>query len=433
MAHAIGTTPTATPPLGMTLRLKLSVMMFLQFAIWGAWFVFLGNHLINISEEAFTADWIGAIYGTMALGTIIAPLFVGQIADRFFASEKLMAVLHLIGAGLLYWMGEITDPMTFYCVALAYALVYSPTLALSNSIAFSHIPDGNRDFPGLRVLGTIGWIVTNLLFTGLLWLNTSLHLAVLASPFPLAALLSLALGIFSLALPHTPPPGKAGDALPFLKALGLFKDFSFAVFFGVSFVIAIVQAFYFTFIGTFLEAGVHVNVNNVSGLTTIGQIVEMVLLPFLPWFLRHWGMKWVLMVGMLSWGIRYFLFSGYAQADVAALFPLVLLGIALHGPCFDFFFAAGFIHVDNKAPADIRGSGQALFTFLTYGVGMWIGNSLCGKLAGYLTDEATKDKNWAAFWFVPGLGVLICLVIFVLFFRDAGKSKSLAIGVGRAD
>ena len=356
MAHAIGSMPAVKPPLGLTLRVKLSVMMFMEFAIWGGWSVFLSNHLKSISAAEFTDDKIGGIYGTMALGTIIAPLFVGQIADRFFASEKLMALLHLAGAGLLYWMGTITDSDTFYYVALVYALVYSPTLALTNSIAFAHIPDGNRDFAGLRVMGTIGWIVTNLLVSGLLWINTGLDWQVLANPFPLAALLSFGLGVFSLTLPHTPPPGKAGDPLPFLKAIGLFKDFSFAVFFGVSFVIAIVQAFYFAFFGLFLETGPHVARENVSWLTTIGQCVEMVLLPFLPLFLYRWGMKWVLIVGMLSWAARYFLFSAYAHFELDALFFLVVLGIALHGPCFDFFFAAGFIHVDNKAPADIRGS-----------------------------------------------------------------------------
>jgi nucleoside transporter len=424
MSHAVVSTPTIKPPLEFGLRFKLSVMMFLQFAVWGGWFVFLGNHLKSISATAFTDEWVGAIYGTMALGTIIAPLFVGQVADRFFASEKLMAVLHIVGAGLLFWMGEITDPETFYVVALIYALVYSPTLALSNSIAFAHVPDGNRDFAGLRVLGTIGWIVTNLLVSLQFWLNSNfLQLPILANPFPLAALLSFGLGLFSLALPHTPPPGKAGDALPFLKALGLFKDFSFAVFFAVSFVIAIVQAFYFTFLGLFLETGVHVDSKYVTALSTIGQIVEMVLLPFLPWFLRHWGMKWVLIVGMLSWGLRYLLFSAYAQADNNLMFPLVLIGIALHGPCFDFFFASGFIHVDNKAPPDIRGSGQALFTFLTYGVGMWIGNNLCGQLLAYFTNEATGVKDWAGYWFVPAVGVILCLVVFVAFFRDSTSAR----------
>jgi nucleoside transporter len=428
MGHAKGATFsafTAKPALAMGVRLQLSVMMFLQYAIWGSWFVIMGNYLASLDPVRFDKSVIGGIYGTMALGTIFAPLIVGQIADRFFASEKLMAILHLAGAGLLYWMGQIHEPTTFYVVALLYALVYSPTLALSNAIAFAHVPDGNRDFAGLRVLGTVGWIAANWIVGLLLKIEAVSDSAPMPNtPFLLGAGFSLALGFFSFALPHTPPPGKAGDAIPFLKAIGLLKDFSFAVFFGVSFVITIVLAFYYGFTGLYLENGVNLASDNVTLVMSIGQFAELLLLPFLPWFLYRFGMKWVLAIGMLSWGIRYFLFSIYARADLIALYPLVLLGIALHGVCFDFFFAAGFIHVDNKAPADIRGSGQALFTFLTYGVGMWIGNMISGKLADYLTNSTTQAVDWTTFWLVPALGVLICFTVFVLFFR--ADSKPLA-------
>jgi nucleoside transporter len=428
MGHANGVTFAAKPALAMGVRLKLSVMMFLQFAVWGSWFVIMGNYLENLDPQRFTKGVIGSIYGTMALGTIFAPLIVGQIADRFFASEKLMAILHLAGAGLLYWMGQIRDPTAFYVVSLVYALVYSPTLALSNSIAFAHVPDGNRDFAGLRVLGTVGWIAANWIVGLLLKIKTGSDIPALPNaPFLLGAGFSVVLGVFSFTLPHTPPPGKAGDALPFLKALGLLKEFSFAVFFGVSFVITIVLAFYYGFTGLYLEKGVHLDSDDVALVMTIGQFAELLLLPFLPWFLNRWGMKWVLAMGMLSWGIRYFLFSIYARADLVALYPLVLLGIALHGVCFDFFFAAGFIHVDNKAPADIRGSGQALFTFLTYGVGMWIGNMVSGQLADHLTNPATNMVDWTTFWLIPAVGVLVCFAVFVLFFRaDGEKSKPLA-------
>jgi nucleoside transporter len=429
----------AKPPLDMGLRLKLSVMMFLQFATWGAWFVIMGNYL---DSRGFTKGEIGSIYGKMALGTIFAPLFIGQIADRFFSSERLMAVLHFLGAGLLYWMAKIDGPVElfstiiegpvlFYWVALLYALVYSPTLALSNSIAFTHVPDGSRDFPGLRVLGTVGWIAANWIIGLLLWITPSAAGQPMSNePFLLGAMFSCMLAIFSLLLPHTPPPGKAGDALPFLKAVGLLKEFSFAVFFGVSFVITIVLAFYYGFTGIYLEKGVGLEGDNVAPVMTIGQFAELLLLPFLPYFLRHWGMKWVLAIGMLSWGIRYGLFSLYAQADMTLLYPLVLLGIALHGVCFDFFFAAGFIHVDNTAPPEIRGSGQALFTFLTYGVGMWLGNMLSGALGDLLTtktlDAAGKEitvTDWTMFWLIPALGVLFCFAVFVLFFRDKGFKK----------
>jgi nucleoside transporter len=427
MAHA-AVASVVKPPLDMGLRIKLSVMMFLQFATWGAWFVIMGNYL---DSRKFSKGEIGSIYGTMALGTIFAPLFIGQIADRFFSSERLMAVLHLLGAAVLYWMAYIDSPVLFYWVALLYALVYSPTLALSNSIAFTHVPDGGRDFPGLRVLGTVGWIAANWIIGLLLAITpTPAGQPMSNEPFLLGAMFSCMLGIFSLMLPHTPPPGKAGDALPFLKAFGLLKEFSFAVFFGVSFVITIVLAFYYGFTGIFLEKGVHLEGDNVAPVMTIGQFAELLLLPFLPYFLTRWGMKWVLAIGMLCWGIRYALFSLYAQADMTILFPLVLLGIALHGVCFDFFFAAGFIHVDNTAPPDIRGSGQALFTFLTYGVGMWLGNMLSGKLGDLLTtttvDATGKEvsvTDWTMFWLIPAVGVLFCFAVFVLFFRDKGFKK----------
>jgi nucleoside transporter len=425
MAVAVSADNVAKPPLDMGLRLKLSMMMFLQFAIWGSWFVILGNYLTS-PRLNFDGVAVGSIYGTMALASIFAPLFVGQIADRFFASERLMGILHLLGAGFLYWMGQIDDPATFFWVALVYALIYSPTLALSNSIAFSHVPSAERDFPGLRVLGTIGWIAAN-------WLVTLIALATQEPnsnyPFLLGAVFSWMLGIFSFMLPHTPPPGKPGDALPFVRAVGLFKDFSFAVFFGVSFIITIVLAFYYGFTGIFLEKGVQVSVADIPLVMTIGQIAEMILLPFLPLFLARLGMKWVLAFGMLCWGVRYALFAAYAGAGTEILYPLVLLGIALHGICFDFCFAAGFIHVDNKAPPDIRGSGQALFTFLTYGVGMWLGNMVSGFLKDFFTNPTTTAVNWMGFWIVPAVGVLFSFAIFVLFFRD--RTQGMSAGVDR--
>lgn len=200
---------TAKPPLAMGLRINLSVMMFLQYGIWGSWFVLMGKYLQNLDPDRFNNAVVGDIYGTMALGTIVAPLFVGQIADRFFASEKLMAVLHLAGAGLLYWMGQIHDPTTFYWVALVYALVYSPTLALSNAIAFAHVPDGNRDFPGLRVLGTVGWIAANWIVAVLLMVKAADgQLAMPNALFVLAAVFSATLGILSLCCPIHRHPGK---------------------------------------------------------------------------------------------------------------------------------------------------------------------------------------------------------------------------------
>jgi nucleoside transporter len=431
MSHVVESLPTAAPRLALGMRLNLWVMMFLQFAVWGSWFVVMGVYLEKGLQ--FDAKWIGAIYGTMALGTIFTPLIIGPIADRYFSSEKLMAALHLIGAGLLYTMASVTTPYAFYAAALAYALVYSPTLVLANSITFTHVPDAARDFPRVRVLGTIGWIVANIIVGSVLpfFIETPdrTHW-----PLLLGAGFSVVLGLYSFFLPHTPPAGRPGDAFPAARAVGLLRDPSFAVFFGVSFVITIVLAFYYTFTGNFFTDDILFKPNSDrprlpealsffdlkltwATVSTIGQFSELILLPFLPWFLRHLGMKWVLALGMFAWGARYYLFSLGAAGSVSPW--VVLASLAFHGVCFDFFFAAGFIYVDNEAPRDIRASGQALFTFLTYGLGMFIGNMVSGFVVNLWTTgpETALVRDWSKIWVVPSVGVLASLVVFVLFFR----------------
>jgi nucleoside transporter len=433
MAH--GGVSTAAPPLDWGLRFNLSVMMFLQFAVWGSWFVVLGVYLEKGLK--FQPESIGFIYGTMALGTIFAPMFIGQVADRYFASEKLMGFLHLAGAGLLFLMAQMTDATAFYAVALLYALVYSPTLVLSNSITFSHVPNSGRDFPSIRVWGTIGWIAANLVIDYVLprFIDEP---AQTNMPLVFAGGYSAILGVYSFFLPHTPPAGKKGDAFPALRAIALLRSPSFAVFFGVSFIITIVLAFYYSFTGNYLASStlpqlpkelvltdsIHISLG-LASVMTIGQIAEMVLLPFLPLFLRYLGMKWVLALGMFAWGVRYAVFAAGAAGYVDPW--VVIASLALHGVCFDFFFAAGFIYVDNEAPSSIRASGQALFTFLTYGLGMWLGNNLSGFIVGYFstgTQEAPV-RDWWSIWTIPSAGVLLSLVIFVIFFHIRSKPVPL--------
>jgi nucleoside transporter len=415
---AIGyATPAGKPPLEMGVRLRLSVMMFLQFAVWGGWYVVFANYVLGKPSEGglgFTAAQNGNLYGTMALGAIFSTMFAGQLADRVMSSEYLMALFHLVGAGLLFLMARIHDYNTLWWTAFAYALLYNPTIAISNSLAFHNVPDATRDFPTLRVLGTIGWIVAS---SAVDWVlpegakNTN-------KPLIMAAILSAVLGLFSLMLPHTPPTGKKGDAIPFLKAFGLLKDFNFAVFFGVSFVITIALAFYYAFAQAFVES---LGVKRVATVMSLGQWSEIGFMLLLPFALKRLGMKWVLVVGMAAWAVRYGLFS------IGSPFALVLLGVALHGVCFDFCLAAGFIHTDNKAPASIRGSAQSLFTFLTYGVGMWIGSVLSGEIAKHYTDPVTKLADWRHIWMIPSAGAAICLVIFVLLWRDSpGKVEEEA-------
>ena len=382
---------------------RLSVMMFLQFAVWGAWFVVLGRYLGN--TLGFSGTEIGSIVGTMALGAIFSMMIAGQLADRVLASEYLMAIFHLLGAGLLYLLAQVTSFGAFWWVAFAYALVYNPTLAISNSLAFANIRQ-SAHFAWVRVFGTIGWIAPAYAIDFLMPENSD----VTNRPLLLAAGLSVALALFSLALPHTPPSGKKGDALPFLRAFGLLRDPSFAVFFGLSFAITIALAFYYGFTNIFLG---DVGVKNIATTMSWGQVAEIGFMVVLPLALLRLGMKWVLAIGMLAWAVRYFLFSSAADGTPYAF---ILLGVVLHGLCFDFFLAAGFIHTDNKAPPAIRASAQALFSFLTYGVGMWLGN----MISGFVVDHYTVDgmKNWASIWMVPAIGASLCLVLFVLLWRD---------------
>jgi len=399
--------PSVKPPLDMGVRLRLSVMMFLQFAVWGSWFTVFNIYCATPKPDGglgFTGTQIGSLYGTMALGAIISTMFAGQLADRVLSSEYLMAIFHLAGAVLLYLMAQIHSYDALWWTALAYALLYNPTLAISNSLAFHNVPDATRDFPTLRVLGTIGWIAVGFAVGYLLPGNANQT----NKPLLLAAALSALLGLFSLALPHTPPTGKKGEAVPFLRAIKLLADPSFGVFFAVSFVITIALAFYYGFAGTFLkELDVHPKPEVTQ---TFGQMSEIFFMLLLPFALKRFGMKGVLTVGMAAWAVRYGLFS-----LMHPLF-LVIIGVVLHGVCFDFFLAAGFIHTDNKAPVAIRGSAQALFSFLTYGLGMWIGNEISGRVVDRFTIGGVK--HWSSIWAVPAVGATICLVLFILLWRD---------------
>lgn len=402
------------PPLDTGVRMRLSVMMFLQFAVWGSWAIVFSNYLTATPAQGglgFSDAQAGVVGGTMALGAIISMMFAGQLADRIMSSEYLMAIFHLAGAGLLYAMATVHTFGALWWVSLAYALVYNPTLAIANSLAFANVPDATRDFPTLRVLGTIGWIAA-----GMIGLDLILGPAAKTTNKPLlmAAGLSAVLGLFSLALPHTPPSGKKGGALPFLRAFKLLLDPSFGIFFAISFVITIALAFYYTWAGVFLQ---DVGVKAVGTTMSIGQWSEIGFMLLLPFALKRFGMKGVLIVGMAAWALRYALFSaGYAWRSSHGAMVLIIAGVALHGVCFDFFLAAGFIHTDNKAPASIRGSAQALFSFLTYGAGMWIG----GVLSGYVVKNYNVNavREWSMIWIWPAAGAAVCLLIFMALWKD---------------
>jgi nucleoside transporter len=407
--------PVGADKYGTGTWVRLSVMMFLQFAVWGSWFTVLGQYLAVTLK--FSDPQIGSVYGTMALGAIVSMMVAGQLADRVLASEYLMAIFHIVGAVLLFFLSKATTYGSFWTLAFVYALVYNPTLTIANSMAFANIKDSVH-FAWVRVFGTIGWIAAGLAVSYLLPAGSEAT----STPLLMAAGLSLLLGVLSFALPHTPPSGKAGEALPFLRAFGLLRDPSFAIFFLLSFAITIALAFYYGFAGVFLGA---VGVEKIAATMTLGQMSEIAFMLLLPFALRGLGMKWVLVIGMAAWVLRYGFFSA---ASDGTPFSLVVLGVLLHGVCFDFFLAAGFIHTENKAPASIRGSAQALFSFLTYGVGMWLGNVISGYVANHYSKSivggpdggVTLVRDWQKIWMVPAVGAAVCLALFIVLWRDKG-------------
>jgi nucleoside transporter len=396
-------------------------MMFLQFAIWGSWIIVYYSFLKNKGFSDTQTTWLVA---NTYLGAILSMLFAGYIADRWINSERLMGICHLLGAGLLYLMATVTNPDQFaflFAITFAYSLLYNPTLAVVNSLTFRNVPDGQRDFPGLRVLGTIGWICAGLALDRVFSGQTKNAIGemipdTIATNGPLlqAAVLSLILSVFCfLFLPKTPPTGTGAGALDFLRALSMLKDFNYAVFFVITLIASIAMGMYINLAGDFLSTGV--GVQKVGSTLAIGQGVEIAMLVTLPIFLSRFGIKTVLAIGLFCWALRFLLFAHGGPSGLPFLFAIV--GVALHGFCFDFFFAAGFIHADTTAPKDLRASAQSLLGFLVYGLGMWLGTLCIGILKSQYTLADGAGTNWFGFWLVPSIILFIALAAFMVLFK----------------
>ncbi|WP_374504684.1 nucleoside permease [Flavobacterium sp.] len=403
-----------------TNRIKLSTMMFLEFFIWGAWFVTLGTFL-GTNLKASGAE-SAAVFSTQSWGAIIAPFIIGLIADRYFNAERILGVLHLIGAFLMYQMYQSNEVGSFYIYVLSYMVLYMPTLALVNSVAFNQMKDPEKEFANIRVWGTIGWILAGLAISFVFHWDTTENIAqgMLKNTFLLAGIAALVLGLLSFTLPATPPKVsndkiKIADIIG-LDALKLLKDKNFAVFFLSSILICIPLAFYYQNAHPFLtEAGIE----NPTGKMAIGQISEALFLLLIPVFFTRFGFKKTILVGMLAWAIRYALFAYGNGADLSFM---LIIGIALHGICYDFFFVSGQIYTNSKAGEKYKSAAQGLITLATYGVGMLIGFAV----AGWITDNyktATGTINWEMVWIIPAGIALAVFVLFALTFNDKNKAE----------
>ncbi len=390
---------------------KLSVMMLLEYFIWGAWYVTMGTYMSEFLHSSGVQ--IGAAYSALAIATMISPFFVGMVADRYFAAQRIMGVLHILGAALLYFATQITDNTAFYWIIVFYSLLYMPTIALSNSIAFQQMTDPGKQFPWIRVFGTVGWIVAGFMIGNLGIEKTS-------NTWIMAAGASLTLGLISFLLPRTPPKGKPADAKAGsaigTEALVLFKDKPYLIFFIAAILVCIPLSFYYGFANLFLnEAGME----NAAGKMIFGQVSEAVFILAIPFLFNSIGVKKMLLLGMTAWVLRYVCFA-YGNAD--ANLWMLYAGIILHGICYDFFFVTGYMYTEKKAGEKIKNAAQGLFTFATYGTGMFIGT----WFSGFATDFYTVDgvHQWKEIWFVPAYIALGVIVYFIFFFKEKKEIKA---------
>lgn len=404
---------------------RLSFMMFLNYFIWGAWYVTMSTYLLQTLQTSGTE--VGIAYGAGAVAAMISPFFVGLVADRFFATERVLGALHLIGGLLMYGASVVEDFSAFYPLLLLYSICYMPTIALTNSVSFHVMGGDNSEFPWVRAWGTAGWIVAGLLI-GYMGIETQ------ALPFQIAAGASVLLGLYSFTLPHTPPKlkGKSVSVREVLglDAVGLLKDQSFLVLFVASILVCIPLSFYYSFANGFLN---EVGFENAAGRMTLGQLSEFGFLLIMPLFFARLGVKKMILLGMAAWALRYALF---AFGDVDSLVWMYYGGIILHGICYDFFFVTGQIYADNKAPSHLKSAVQGLMTFATYGLGMFIGTYASGRVVDYYaTGEAAHD--WYSIWMIPAIFAIVVAVLFLLFFKDnrkpvARETEEKVAEIGRA-
>lgn len=414
-------------------HVRLYIMMFLQFFIWGVFFVTMGTYLSQkFAGEDGINTIVGQSYATQTWAALFAPLIVGYLGDRLMNKERLNGILHLLGAGLLWWVSTINDSSIFFWALLAFFICYMPTLALVNTITFQNVSNIEQEFPKIRLWGTIGWIFAGLVisesFFGLLPFPILPGIEDGGSSnvqFKLAAIVSVIYGIYSFTLPASPPEGK-GQPVDIIKILGfdalkLMKNPSYLVFAICSFLICIPLAFYYARTGEFV--GAMAFGSRTGGVMALGQVSEIVFMALVPFFLARLGVKRMLLVGMLAWALRYFLFGLFPTSST-----MLVLGIVLHGICYDFFFVTGQLYTDRVAPAETRTSAQALVGLLTYGAGMLVGNYVLGFWGDQLDLDPSTREGWLAdgraFWLMPAIFAAFVAVVFLVTFRDRSSNAS---------
>jgi nucleoside transporter len=413
--------------MSLSIRWRLSLMMLLQYAIWGAWAPVLSGYLSNPPEKGglgFDNNLIGWIYSALPLATIVSPFIAGQLADRLFSSERFMGVLHLLGGISLILMASQHSFTGMFAWMLLFSLLYAPTLALTNAIAFHHIRDSEKEFGGIRVWGTIGWIVSGFVLTFVRNRLPTLTPAGMSDSLLLAGMMAILLGLFSFGLPHTPPKKEGVSPWAFLEALRLLKDRNFAVFVVISFIVATELQFYYILTAPFLEKRIGIPSADIPATMTIAQIAEIVVMAvLLPMLLPKMGIRKTMVAGILAWPIRYLIFAlGASMPDQMKW--LVVASLTLHGFCYVFFFTVGFIYVDQTAHADIRASAQSLIALVVLGVGSYVGSLFTGWIGKAFTDPATHITNWTGVFLVPCVLTILCALFFPLLFREKGATAT---------
>jgi nucleoside transporter len=397
-------------------KIRLGAMMFIQYIIWGSWYVTLTNYLT--STLGFTGTQAGAVFGTTALASLAAPFFVGLVADRFFATERVMATLYALGAVLLVLVSQVTSFAAVYTLMLAFCLTYFPTIALTNAMTMRQVADPGRDFPLIRVVGTIGWVVINAL-VGFMRVEAT------TTPFLLGAAACVVMCVFSLvALPHTPPPARGQKvtvrSVLGLDALAMMKDRSYLVFVIASFLACIPLTFYYSFTNLFLnEAGVQ----NAAGKMSLGQVSEIAMMVAMPIVFRMFSVRAILLLGLGSWALRYILLGG---GDAGSGVWMFYLAIILHGVCFDFFFVTGQLYTDQEAPSHLRSTAQGFITVVTYGFGMLVGSLLSGYALDYFSSGQGEAivRDWQSFWLSSAAMSAAIGLLVVFFFRSPARIRA---------